>query len=474
MVRCRFAPSPTGNLHVGGIRTALFNWLFAENQNGDFILRIEDTDTERSQKKFEDQILSSMRWCGLDWSEGPDTGGKYGPYRQSERVALGIYDEYAEKLVKSGAAYYAIYSDANPELVLRTSAEKPEALGENETYTIKFAIPEGITEFDDLSKGRMSFENKNFEDYIIIKSNGYPTYNFAVVVDDHLMEITHVFRGEDHLTNTPRQLMVYDALGWERPIFMHIPLILGKDRAPLSKRHGQTSVDHFRNDGYLSVGLMNYLALLGWTVDQEIFDYHEKARAFIPSDISNKGVVFDYEKLEWINGKHMRLIDPEKLVVEFGLWLKYTGRFDYYACVEKDPVYAREVLNMCREKINTMEQLYDFSTPFFSDEIDYQEEFVVKYLKNGWSKELVAEAIRSFEKSQDWSVEGVEKAVRALADKKITSKKNTFQSLRGGVTGRLVTPGLFETISVLGCERVLERLENLLELIEYEERNISG
>ncbi|AFK07519.1 glutamyl-tRNA synthetase [Mesotoga sp. HF07.pep.5.2.highcov] len=472
MVRCRFAPSPTGNLHVGGVRTALFNWLFAKNQNGSFVLRIEDTDTERSEKRFEDQILSSMKWCGLNWSEGPDIGGEYGPYRQSERVALGFYDKYAQELVERGHAYYAVYKKSNQEDVLRISMEMPDISGD-EVYTIKFRIPEGKTEFSDLSKGKMSFENENFSDFIIIKSNGFPTYNFAVVVDDHMMDITHVFRGEDHLTNTPRQIMIYRALDWEPPTFMHIPLILGSDRAPLSKRHGHTSVDHFREEGYLSVGLMNYLALLGWTVDEEIFDYHEKVKDFIPSDISNKGVVFDYEKLEWINGKHLRLLDPEELMIQFGLWLKFTGRFDYYAIIESDQFYSREVLTMCREKINTLEQLFDFSAPFFSDELDYQEEYVSKYLQNNWSKDLISAAIRKFEDSLDWSVEGVEKTVRELADEKIASKKNTFQTLRGGVTGRLVTPGLFETISVLGRDRVLERLENLLEMIEYEEGNLS-
>ncbi len=472
MVRCRFAPSPTGNLHVGGVRTALFNWLFAKNQHGGFVLRIEDTDIERSEKKFEDQILSSMKWCGLDWSEGPDVGGDYGPYRQSERVALGFYDKFAQELVERGRAYFAVYSKSNQEEVLRISEEIPE-LSDDEIYTVKFKIPDGTTGFSDLSKGEMSFENENFSDFIIIKSNGFPTYNFAVVVDDHMMEITHVFRGEDHLTNTPRQLMIYRALEWEPPTFMHIPLILGSDRAPLSKRHGHTSVDHFRREGYLSVGLMNYLALLGWTVDQEIFDYHEKVRDFVPSDISNKGVVFDYEKLEWINGKHLRLFDPDELAVQFGLWLKFTGRFDYYANMEADQFYSREVLTMCREKINTLQQLFDFSAPFFCEEVDYQEDYVVKYLKNDWSKDLVSAAIRRFEDARDWSVEGVEKTVRELADEKITSKKNTFQTLRGGVTGRLVTPGLFETISVLGRDRVLERLESLLELIEYEEGNIA-
>ncbi|AKI98012.1 glutamate--tRNA ligase [Kosmotoga pacifica] len=466
MVKCRFAPSPTGHMHVGGVRTALFNWLFARSQGGKMVLRIEDTDTERSTRESEEQIINSLRWCGLDWDEGPDVGGPHGPYRQSERTEAGIYNKIAEQLIKSGHAYYAIYRADDPRTVISTSTECPQ-LEKGYTFTVKFKVPEAsnIT-FNDLLKGEMSFSSDAFDDFVIIKSNGFPTYNFAVVVDDYMMEITHVLRGEDHLSNTPKQIMIYEALGWKTPQFMHIPLILGYDRSPLSKRHGHTSVDHFRREGYLSKALMNYLALLGWSVDQEIFDYREKLQDFSPSTISNKAVIFDYEKLEWVNGKHLRMLDIDELVSQFELWLRYTGKADFMEAFVENPQYTKEVLKICREKINTLSQLYDFSLPFFLEEPEYDASYVEKYLTKEWSLDLISEAIRRFEDNTDWSVEGVEKVIRELAELKIASKKNTFQTLRGGVTGRLVTPGLFETISVLGREKTLERLETLLQLAE--------
>lgn len=467
MVRCRFAPSPTGHMHVGGVRTALFNWLFARNQGGSFILRIEDTDTERSTRESEEQIINSLRWCGLNWDEGPDIGGKYGPYRQSERTKAGLYKRYADELVKNNHAYYAIYHKDDPKTVIKTTTEEPTDLGEEYTYAVNFKVPkEGETTFEDLLKGNMVFKNETFDDFVIIKSNGFPTYNFAVVIDDHLMEITHVFRGEDHLSNTPKQLMIYDAFGWKAPTFMHIPLILGNDRSPLSKRHGHTSVDYFRREGYLSTALMNYLALLGWSVDEEIFDFRDKIRDFDPRSISNKAVIFDYEKLEWINGKHLRVIPLEELMTEFELWLRYTEKFDFYEKLLKDPEYSKQVISICREKINTMSQLLDFSAPFFSDELEYESRFVDKYLKKSWSTEVLEAAIRRFEENDDWSIEGVEKVIRDVSEEKHTSKKNTFQTIRGAVTGRLVTPGLFETVAVLGKEKTLERLEATLDLAE--------
>lgn len=470
MIRCRFAPSPTGHLHVGGVRTALFNWLFSRSQKGQFILRIEDTDTERSEKRFEDQILDSMNWCGFEWEEGPDKGGPYGPYRQSERKELGIYDKYVEELIKSGKAYYAIYKKGDNENVIETSETKPMNLSDDYTVTVKIKVPkEGTTEFKDLLKGDMTFKNEIFDDFVIVKSNGYPTYNFAVVVDDHLMEISHVFRGEDHLSNTPRQIMIYRALDWEPPLFMHIPLILGNDKAPLSKRHGHTSVNHFKNEGYLNISLMNYLALLGWAVDQEIFDFHTKIEDFAPASISNKGVVFDYEKLEWINGKHIRELPIEKLLIEYESWLKETAKNESLEKILSNPGYSENVIKISREKINTLAQLYDFSLPFFVDKIEYDSNYIDKFLKKEWSLPLIKLALEEFKNNEDWSWEGTERIIRKIAEEKITSKKNTFQTLRGAVTGKLVTPGLFETYSVLGKEQVIERLTSLLRLLTISE-----
>ncbi|WP_041081905.1 glutamate--tRNA ligase [Thermotoga profunda] len=459
-VRLRFAPSPTGHLHVGGARTALFNWLYARKMNGKFILRIEDTDLQRSTKESEKAIIESLKWCGIDWDEGPDVGGDFGPYRQSERVLKGIYDHYARILIDKQMAYYTVYDKSDRKKPILNTYEYPEKyIKEGHDITISFKVPEGTTKFYDLLKGDMEFQNSTIEDFVIIKSDGFPTYNYAVVIDDHLMKITHVFRGEDHLSNTPKQIMIYNALQWETPQFMHIPLILGFDRTPLSKRHGATSVEHFRNIGILNTGLMNYLALLGWSVgEEEIFDVREKIKNFDPSSISNKGVVFDPEKLEWVNGKHMRIMDLKRLWCEFTEWIHFTNK----KMPESDEQYALRVMSMCREKVNTLSQLYDFSYPFFFDDYVYEQKFIDEYLKTSYAKDVLENALEYFAQLKDWSIEGTEKVCRSLSNTQIASKNKVFQLLRGVVTGKLVTPGLFETLSVLGRERVILRIKRAL------------
>lgn len=460
-VRLRFAPSPTGYLHVGGARTALFNWLYAREMDGKFVLRIEDTDLQRSTREYEQAILDALKWCGLDWDEGPDVGGPYGPYRQSERTKAGIYSEYAKKLVEMERAYYTVYDkiDRKKEL-LRTFDFPKDYVDQGHDVTISFKVPEGKTKFYDLLKGELEFDNSTIEDFVMIKSDGFPTYNYAVVIDDHLMRISHVFRGEDHVSNTPKQIMIYEALGWDIPQFMHIPLILGFDRTPLSKRHGATSVEHFRSIGILSRGLMNYLALLGWSVgEEEIFDVKARVKQFDPSTISNKGVIFDPSKLEWVNGKHMRMLDAEELFKEFSDWINFTGR--KMPQIEKS--YALRVVQVCREKVNTLAQLYEFAYPFFFDDYNFEEQFISEYLLSPYAEELLKKAIEKFSNLEDWSVAGTEKVCRELAELGIASKNKVFQTLRGAVTGRLVTPGLFETLSILGKQKTVERLTRALE-----------
>ncbi len=465
MVRVRFAPSPTGYLHVGGARTALFNWMFARKEKGAFILRIEDTDISRSSRDFEKAIMDALKWCGIDWDEGPDVGGPYGPYRQSERVEKGIYERFARQLVDMKKAYYAVYDLEDKEKEIGRFYEYPEDfVHKGHDITIKFKIPKGETTFDDLLKGPLKFDNSSFEDFVIIKSNGFPTYNFAVVIDDHLMNVTHVFRGEDHLSNTPKQIMLYDSFGWDHPVFMHIPLILGPDRSPLSKRHGATSVDHFRKEGYLSRALVNYLALLGWKVEgDEVFLIEEKLRDFKPSDISNKGVIFDHKKLEWLNGKHMRSMEIEDLIDRFKEWLSLAEREDVIREMEKDREYTSNVMKICREKVNTLKQLLEISEPFFNDEFPYEEEYIERYLKKEFSRKVLEVTYQGLSSLSEWSIEAIEKLLRDLASSGIASKKNFFQTVRGAVTGKLVTPGLFETIHVLGKKKTLERLGRTME-----------
>ncbi|KAF2956372.1 glutamate--tRNA ligase [Marinitoga sp. 38H-ov] len=451
MVRVRFAPSPTGSMHVGGVRTALFNWLFAKKNNGKFILRIEDTDIERSSIESENEIINSLKWCNLDWDEGPDIGGDFGPYRQSER--LEIYLKYINYLIENNMAYYAVYDNENNEIYKSNKFPK-NAQG---SIVVKFKVnKEGVTSFKDLIKGEISFRNDLLDDFIILRSNGIPVYNFTVVIDDYLMNITHVIRGEDHISNTQKQIMLYNAFGWKTPEFMHIPLILGSDRKPLSKRHGGTSVDYFKNEGFFSYALMNYLALLGWTIEDEIFNFKDKIKDFDPNKLSKKAVIFDYEKLEWICGKHMRNIDINDLYVEFKNWINDNKLKNI---LESNEQYSLDVLSICREKINTLKQLKDFSYNFFIEDYDYEEIFIEKYLKKDWAKDLLSIAVKKFEELEIYNIDNVEKTLREISELKITSKKNTFQAIRGAVLGKLVTPGLFESIVVLGKERVVSRLK---------------
>lgn len=464
MVRVRFAPSPTGFLHVGGVRTALFNWLFAKKQKGTFILRIEDTDLGRSTKESEQEILDSLRWCGLHWDEGPDIGGDYGPYRQMERYEKGMYTQTAQELIDKQRAYYSITRQSDPKTEIERLYYIPEKYQSNDyRVTIKLAVIPGNTEFDDILKGRLLFDNQTIEDFIIVKSNGVPVYNFAAVVDDAQMKITHVIRGEDHISNTPRQIMLYRALGLEHPIFMHLPLILGADKTPLSKRHGGTSVAFFRREGYLAQGLMNYLALLGWTVDEEIFNMVEKVESFSLQDITNKSVVFDYQKLEWVNGKHIRAMALKEVVAEFFKWIDFT-QTSYpekkKAVQNYTAEYIEKLLSISYDKTDTLVQLYTLIRPLLivAEELEYEDEWIRQYLAKPESVTILSKVI---EKIATGSIATYEEIGRVLIEVATTlklSKKAVFQTVRGALTGKLITPGLYEMIVILGKEDTIQRL----------------
>jgi len=452
-VRVRFAPSPTGYLHVGGARTALFNWLYARKNGGKFILRIEDTDTERSTRESEEMIMRDLKWLGLNWDEGPDVGGDFGPYRQSER--LDLYKTFAEKLIESGHAYFAVYDKEDPKKVLYTSVQRPS---DGTAYTIVFKVPKNkIISYDDMLKGTIEFSTEYMEDFIIFKSNGFPVYNYAVVIDDHTMNITHVLRGEDHISNTPKQILIYEALGWQPPKFMHIPLILGADKTPLSKRHGATAVEYFRREGYLAKALVNYLAILGWSVDEEIFDYVEKVSSFSPEQISNKNVVFDYQKLEWVNSKHMKMLSSEQMYEQFLDWQRFTGN---------DKQVPKPVFEICKEKVNTLKQLYEFALPFIEEEYEYSDDYVEKFLKKPEARDIIQSALQEFSALDEYTIESVEATLRKIASTLQIGTNKVFQTIRGALLGKLVTPGLFESIVVLGKEETKRRLLRTLQKVD--------
>ena len=375
-MRLRFAPSPTGQLHVGNARTALFNWLLAHGKDGTFILRIEDTDAERSSRESEVSILEDLRWLGLDWDEGPDVDGPHGPYRQSERLHL--YASYANELIAGGHAYYCFCSpqqlDADRREMLAAgrppkyrgtcrglSREQAQSrIDEGERPVIRFRVPEGLdVTFDDLVRGDVTFNSEVIGDPVLVRSDGRPAYNFAVVVDDALMEITHVIRGEDHISNTPRQLLLYQALGFTPPSFAHLSLVMGPDHTPLSKRHGATSVAEFRDRGYLPEALVNYLALIGWSPggDEELLPVDELARRFNVEDVGHSAGVFDVEKLAWMNRHYMKAASPARLASESARYFLRHGFIQQRTPQAMD--YIGSLLTMAVGSVDRLEEIPD-------------------------------------------------------------------------------------------------------------------
>jgi nondiscriminating glutamyl-tRNA synthetase len=376
MMRLRFAPSPTGQLHVGNARTALFNWLLAHGKDGTFILRIEDTDSERSTRESEVSILEDLRWLGLDWDEGPDVGGPHGPYRQSERLHL--YASYANELIASDHAYYCFCSpqmlDAERRAMLAAgrppkysgtcrglSKEESERRVEaGERPVIRFRVPEGVdVTFEDLVRGDVTFSSEVIGDPVIVRSDGRPAYNFAVVVDDAVMEITHVIRGEDHISNTPRQILIYQALGFAPPSFAHLSLVMGPDHTPLSKRHGATSVAEFRERGYLPEALVNYLALIGWSPggDEELLAIDELARRFNVEDVGHSAGVFDVEKLAWMNRHYMKAAATSRLASESSRYFQRSGFIQQRTAQAMD--YIASLLPMAVGSVDRLEEIPD-------------------------------------------------------------------------------------------------------------------
>lgn len=463
-VRVRFAPSPTGFLHIGGVRTALFNWLYARQQKGVFILRIEDTDQSRSTEESIQAIIEGMKWVGLDWDEGP--------YRQTERMDL--YRSHAMKLLDKGQAYWCVCTADE----LEARRKDAEAKGLSPRYdgrcrnlkianpsgeaALRFKAPqEGQTVVDDLIKGKIVFENNVLDDLIILRSNGYPTYNFSVVVDDALMHITHVVRGDDHLTNTPRQVPIFEALGFPVPRFGHLPMILGSDKARLSKRHGATSIMAYKDMGYLPDAMVNYLVRLGWSYgDQEVFTRQELIEKFTWKNVQTSAAVFNPDKLLWMNAEYIKTSQPSLVAQALVPLLQQTDLKDQVDAVSEE--WLAQLVVLVKERAKTLVDMVEWVRPYFGQAVEFDEEAAKKFLTPTIAP-LLQKLVSRFEVLSTFSKQTWEDSFKTFVEEEGIKMGQLAQPVRVALTGRTASPGLFEVMEVLGRDRTLFRLRQGIE-----------
>ncbi len=465
-VRVRFAPSPTGYLHIGGARTALFNWLFARKNQGEFRLRIEDTDFKRSTEEMVEEILKSLRWLGLNWD------GEV--WYQSQR--MDVYRERIQELIENRKVYQCFCEKPEEEVppaerepcqcYLLTVKEQEELIAQGKRPAIRFWVPDGSTVFEDAVFGTVEVDNSEIENFVIMRADGTPTYQLAVVVDDHDMGITHVIRGDDHLSNTPKQILLYHAFGWELPVFAHVPLILGPDKRRLSKRHGATSISEYFDSGILPEALVNYLALLGWSPgdNREIMTVEELIEAFSLSGISRKSAIFDPVKLEWVNSEHIKRYSTEKLLEKVVPYLTEAGLITPEE-VEQRRDYLLKVVELFKNRMKTLKDLAKYGRYFFKDPERYDPNALKKYWRPE-TKDQLAKLKAELEKLDTFTADEIEKVVRQLAAQMGVPAARLIHPERIALTGFAVSPGLFEMMEVLGKETVLRRMELALERID--------
>lgn len=475
MKRVRFAPSPTGYLHLGNARTALFNYLFAKHEGATFVLRIEDTDLERSKKEYEEMLIEDLKWLGIEWDEGPDKGGEFGPYRQSER--LDIYKEYVNKLLENGDAYYCYCTEEELE------KEREKAIAEGRPYrysgkcrnltpmqrreyeekgikpTVRFKVPDKTVVFEDIIRGHVEIDTKEFGDFVIVRQDGMPVYNFVVVVDDALMKITHVIRGEDHLSNTPKQIVIYEALGFDIPQFAHLPIILGEDRTKLSKRHGAVSVRALKDEGYLSEAVFNALSLLGWHPrdEREILSKDEIFRQFKLEEVNKSPAIFDRAKLRWMNGVYIReILDTDELTkraVEFFEGFGYKADFEYY----------KKVIEAIKDSIETLMDIKERARVFFVDEFMFDEEIVKEVRQDENFYKVIQSFYEKIKERDKLSKEDFKEISKEIQKELGVKGKALFHPLRIALTGESSGVGLDLVVDVIGIEKVKFRLKRFLE-----------
>lgn len=455
-VRVRMAPSPTGYVHLGSARTALFDYLYARRHGGDFVLRVEDTDVERNRDEYETTIFEGLHWLGLRWDEGPDVGGPYGPYRQSER--MDTYREAAARLLKEGAAYrcYCTREELAKERAAAEAAGKPYVYSrrclndppkDRTEFVVRLQVPEGHLAWDDLVRGRIEFDLAVISDPIIVRSNGTPLYNFSAAVDDHLMEITHVFRGEEHISNTPTQLLLLDAFGAPRPAYAHLPVLVNKDRVKLSKRkHPEARLSLYEEQGYLPEAMVNYLALLGWNpgTEQEIFTLAELEEVFDLSRVQRASAAFDWQKLDWLNGQYIRALDDDDLARRLLPFLP-----------ELPETKVREAVPALKERLPKLAEarpLLDYlwtSPP--APELDDE------------ARVRLGVLLPELEGMSEWTPEAVEAALNRVLEAKDWSKNSLFKPLRLALTGKTVSPPAHWTVALLSREEALQRISRVLD-----------
>lgn len=477
--RVRFAPSPTGYLHVGGLRTALYNYLFAKHNNGTFILRIEDTDRTRLVEGAVENLIDTLKWAGLEYDEGPFVGGNYGPYIQSER--LDIYKKYVDELIKSGKAYYCFCSSERLEKIreeqqqqklqpkydkhcLKLSEEEiKQKIANGESYVVRLNVqPDEIIKIEDVIRGTVEFNSNIVDDQVLLKSDGFPTYHLANVVDDHLMKITHVIRGEEWLSSTPKHALLYDYFGWERPIFAHLPLLLNLDRKKLSKRQSDVAVEDFRDKGFLKEALVNFVALLGWTAGDDVEFYYmdELINKFSLERVNKSGAVFDLDKLTWLNAEHLRKKNNEQIIT-------LIRKYDEQNKVTKDysDEYLSKVVDCMRERISFVHELFEKAPFFFNDVESFDQEVVQKRWKED-SQKLLNEFLTLVKEKESLEKHDYEEILHKVAENNNVGGGKIIHPLRLAVSGMGVGPGLYDILDIIGKINVIKRIEKILEVIK--------
>ncbi len=463
----RFAPSPTGYLHIGGARTALFNWLYAKKNDGKFLLRIEDTDLERSKSEYIDQITDALSWLGLDWDDDI--------VLQSKNKSR--HEEVVHQMIEAGTAYRCFLSKEELDDLRKKSEEKKELfrvpktyrdcsldeqqalIDDGKSFTVRLKIPEGITEFSDLVYGTIKVDNKELDDFIIARSDGSPTYNFVVAIDDSDMNITHVIRGDDHLANTPKQILVYQALGLEIPTFAHLPMILGSDKKRLSKRHAATNVQEYRDKGFTSTAIINYLSLLGWNPDsdQEIFDINELVDSFNFAQVQKKPATFDEKKLLWVSGQQMAIMKTDDAIREL-------ESLDNNWGADQDNQYKSDVINLIKDRSKTLNDLIEISDVFFKENIVYDKEMSQNILDSNAVK-IIEDLHQALSSEDNWKRDVLESIFDNLMAQHELGLGKLIKPIRFALTGLGYGPGIFDMMILLGKSRCLNRLSSTMDLI---------